>query len=866
MRCLLPCVLTLLALTMPAMAQRGDRGNPQPEVWRDMQVPPAPPLAPAEALERFQVPEGFRVELVASEPLVEDPVAMDWDAAGRMWVVEMRGFMPNVDGEGEREPIGRIVVLEDTDGDGKMDRSTAFLEGLVMPRAVAVVEESGDETAVLVGEPPNLWLCRDTDGDLVADEKEVVYDSYGRQGPVEHTDNGLLRGIDNHLYNAKSDLRLRYNQGQLDAKRTAFRGQWGIAQDDLGRLYTNHNSTWLFCDLLPAHYFTRNNYYDTGQPLERIVRTNEVFTSRVNPGINRGYQDHMLREDGRLARVTAISGVAIYRGDRYPEQYHGAAFIPEPSGNALGCFTIDELGGGVELETEHLTWPDDQWGKRELLTSTDERFRPVSAYNGPDGCIYIVDMYRGILQHKVFVTTFLRKQILERGLDTPLGLGRIYRLVPEDDRTEGMETNLRDAPSRQLVRHLSHGNGWWRDTAQRLLVQRKDEAAIEPLKSLAVHGSKAVARIHALWTLEGMGAMDRATAVAALSDPNAGVRAHALRAGEALIGSDAEGVFADAAAKLAGDESHAVRLQAMLTLGELDGQGSQRQAANEAMLSLITRYADDGRMRAAFFSGLAGRELEALRALLSRELWAQRESGYGAVVEELAAIIWRRGKPERVAALLNTIGAETDRTAWRRVAMLDGILNAEDDPDPIELASRPAALDELTGSDHEPTAERAAKVADRVTIGADDEEDAADDEPAMDEAFARRLERGEVIYQATCMACHQGDGRGQAGMAPSLRGTEWVLGPPEVPIRIVLNGLTGQIEVDGRTWNLIMPGHRESPIMTDQHTADVLTYIRQSWGNDAPPVDPETVERIREQTADRTEPWTAEELRELMDR
>ncbi|MFP6902796.1 MAG: hypothetical protein VCB81_03960, partial [Verrucomicrobiia bacterium] len=406
----------LMAAGINTSAQRGDRkGQEQPEVWRTMKVPPAPTLTPAQALKSFKLAPGFRIEIAAADPLVHDPVAMAFDADGRMWVVEMRAFMPNVDGTGEDARTGRVGVLEDTDGDGRMDKRTDFLTGLQMPRAIALVKGG-----VLVAEPPMLWFCEDTDGDLKADKKTVVLKNYASQGPVEHTDNGLMLGLDNWLYNAKSTKRLRFVDGKWVLNNTRFRGQWGITQDNYGRIYYNNNSNPLYGDLIAGHYSVRNPHHPSRHGVNvPFFNERTVWTARVNPGINRGYQKPMLR-DGHLATWTAACGPVIYRGDQYPVAMVGDAFIPEPSGNMI--------------RHQRITWKPDgtpvarnAYDKAEWLTSTDERFRPVNMVNGPDGCLYIVDMYRGILQHKHYVTSFLRKQIIERKLDAPIGLGRIYR-------------------------------------------------------------------------------------------------------------------------------------------------------------------------------------------------------------------------------------------------------------------------------------------------------------------------------------------------------------------------------------------------------------------------------------------------------
>ncbi len=585
-------------------AQRGDReGHVMEQVWRRFEVPEAPPLAPDEAMGTLRVPPGFRVELVAAEPLVEDPVAMAWDERGLLYVVEMRGFMPTVDGEGEQEPVGRVVVLEDTDGDGAMNRSGIYLDGLVSPRAIAAVAGG-----ILIGEPPNLWLCR---SEAVADElprcgsRKRLLD-YGDPDPdlLEHTENGLLWALDNWIYNAKSDRRFRLRRSvegvSIEVDPTLFRGQWGIAQDDVGRLYYNTNSRFLFADLIPADYALANpDHQPRGGGIgasERLVHDESVYSIRVNPGINRGYVDNMLRDDGRLAVTTSVSGLVVYRGDQFPGTFRGDVFVPEPAGNVVAHF--DLAPGPVEngiptLVAEHRRYGDPHWIEREFLASTDERFRPVDAKVGPDGALYVIDMYRGILQHVRYVTTYLRQYILEHGLDRPLGMGRIYRVV-WDGEGDNPAYVRREAPrlatAADRIAALSHPNGWQRDTAQRLLVENElDDTGGDALRELARSGDDSLARVHALWTLHGRGELDGETVLATLHESDPWLVAHGLRAGEETLATHAGG--RTAVVELLDSSSPEVRAQALLTLGAAAGDGVDW--AETALAERLTTRPDD---------------------------------------------------------------------------------------------------------------------------------------------------------------------------------------------------------------------------------------------------------------------------------
>ena len=469
------------------------------------------------------MPPGYHVELVASEPMIQEPVAIDWDPQGRLWAVEMPGYMNDIAGRNEHDPIGRVVVLEDADGDGRMDKRTVFADGLILARALKVLDHG-----VLVGEPPNVWLMRDTDGDLRADTKTLVTDQFGRRdGDPQNNANGLYWALDNRMYTAgQVEVHLRLKNGTFEVHQTLLRGEWGVAEDDAGRIYRNTNDSALHVDLVPTAYFARNpNLLRTRGSYERLATGNDnedlntIWPVRPNPGTNRAYQTGIDRPDGSLAMYTAVCAPLVYRGDRLPAELYGNAFVAEPAANLVSRIILSDDGGTLRARKAYDTG--------EFLASTDERFRPVYLSNAPDGTLYVVDMYRGILEHRNSLTLYLRDHILASDLVQPTGFGRIYRVVHDTTRRDTSRA-LSTASPEELVASLSHPGGWRRDTAQRLLVERGslpraggDEAAqrsanavrrvIPALVQLAGHAKEPRTRLHALWTLDGIDAIDPAS-------------------------------------------------------------------------------------------------------------------------------------------------------------------------------------------------------------------------------------------------------------------------------------------------------------------------------------------------------------------
>ncbi|MDB6064715.1 MAG: dehydrogenase [Pedosphaera sp.] len=848
-KAIIQILLFALVGLQPLGAQQGDKAGEE-QKQPSFPVPPSPSLTPEEALKTFKLAPGFRIELVASEPLIEDPVAIAFGPDGRIWVVEMRGFMPNVDGTGEDQPVGRVVVLEDTDGDGKMDKRTVFADGLVMPRGIGLVRDG-----VLVAEPPKLWFMRDRDGDGKADEKVEVAKDYGNRMSPEHTANGLIQGLDNWIYSANHTVRYRSLEEDFAHEPTAFRGQWGIAQDDFGRLFFNSNEDQLRCDLAPSSYLLRNRNYRTPMGINwQVIKDQSVWPVRVNPGVNRGYRKGQLRADGTLATFTAACGPTIYRGDNFPPEFYGNAFVCEPAGNLVKRDILMEKDGVITARRAY--------EKSEFLASTDERFRPVNAYSAPDGTLYVVDMYRGVVQHRIFVTSYLRNQIKSRALEQPLHGGRIYRVV-SDSKPRGPSPHLDKASSAELVNVLSNPNGWWRDTAQRLLVERSNPAVVPALEAKAASGSNILESIHALWTLEGMGALSRQTIIKSLTSPEPRIRATAIRLSEVFLKSGEKTELISNLVSLAQNDLDAdTQLQAAFTLGQVaDGD------AVRGMLIIAKNSSSNVLVREALITGLEGRELEFLDKLFSDPDWIRNKPGREQLVNGLARCVIAGRKAEQVEKLLGMAASQPGDAQWRRLALLDGLAAAVPAKiegkqtaryKPVRFEVEPEPIMALQRISDTKVRERMKRIGGLITWPGQPGYEPPVPVPPLTADQRTRFDEGKVLFEATCAQCHQPHGFGQEGLAPPLADSEWVLGSDRRLARIALQGAHGPIHVTGRVYDMDMPAFGGA--MTDEQVAAILTYVRRSWEHGATPVEPGTVQKVRAETAKREEAWSEAEL------
>ena len=549
----------------------------------------SPVLSARESIQKMQIEKGFRVHIVATEPLLNTPVALSFDDKGRIWVVEMENYMPDSIGTGEDQPTGKIIILSDQNADGKMDERKIFLDSLVLPRAICFIENG-----ILVAESPNLWFYEIKNDKPL--NKTLVDAAYAEGGNVEHQPNGLFRALDNWIYNAKSSKRYRKQGNKWLIERTHFRGQWGISQDDQGRLFYNNNSENLQGDYFsPGFGATNSNQSRLAGFSESIIKNNKVYPIRPNTGVNRAYMKGIIDENLKLVNFTAACGPVIFNSTLFGPDYYGNAFVAEPSANLIKRNILSNDGNLVTGKQAYVG--------REFLASTDERFRPVNLYTGPDGALYIVDMYRGIIQHKTYLTPYLKSEIKARNLTQPLNYGRIYKVMPKGKKARGVK--IPQDPSK-LIALLSHSNGWVRNKAQQILVDGKDKSQELPLRQVLKSDSQPLARVHALWTMEGLGVLKKEDVLPLLKSTDWTLRMQALSVLPSVLNRG----------------NYKELLQVLITiLGENDTlaapylaflspyiQAFDPDAANKLLLDLSKKYSSNVFISDAVISNLQNKE------------------------------------------------------------------------------------------------------------------------------------------------------------------------------------------------------------------------------------------------------------------
>ncbi|MCU0879458.1 MAG: c-type cytochrome [Pirellulaceae bacterium] len=598
------------------------------------------PLSPAESLAALHVRPGFKIELVAAEPLVVDPVAFDWGPDGRLWVVEMRDYPNGItwrkEGDEFGVPGGRVKVLTDTNGDGKYDEAKVFLDKLPFPTGVKVWRKG-----ILVTAAPDILYAEDTDGDSVADVQKVLYRGFG-EGNQQHRVNGLRWGLDNWLYvgNGDSggiiktlaaldphpnplpegeganevnvsgrDLRIRPDTGALEA--IAGQTQFGREQDDWGNWFGGNNSDPMWHYTLDERYLRRNPHV-APPPNKRQVS--------VSPGAAPVYPRSVtlarFNDENKANRFTSACSQIVYRDDLLGPEFAGNSFVCEPVHNLVHRELMSPAG------TTFTSRPDEVGS--EFLASTDSWFRPSMCRTGPDGALWVADMYRFVVEHPKWIPEeFLKNLEVRAGEDR----GRIYRIYP-DGKPPRPIARLDQMDTAGLVAALDSANGPQRDLAQQMLLWRADAAAKEPLAKLARNSSRSQTRLHALCTLDGLDGLTEDLLLAALADPHPGVRRHAVRLSEPQL--SASGKLIQAVLRMAGDDDPQVRMQVAYSLGE-----SECNSCGTRLGQILLENADDPYLVAAALSSI---KKDNIGTALARVLAAENGEPPAAIVDKLLGI------------------------------------------------------------------------------------------------------------------------------------------------------------------------------------------------------------------------------------
>ena len=528
------------------------------------------------ALHSFELPEGFRIELLAAEPLIGDPVDMEIDEDGRLYVVEMPGYPLDKSGS------GTVKLLIDGNGDGRMDSSIVFADHLVLPNSVMRWKKG-----ILVTDAPHVLYFEDTTGDGKADVRDTLLTGFALSNP-QHNLNSPLLGMDNWIYlshegavstetykkefgdtgnqiffpRRPSSPRLgvnangrsvRFKPDEFLLEETSGHSQFGHTFDQWGHHFLVGNANHIYYEVVAARYLQRNTHLPVSNVTESVSDHGdaaEVFPITENP-------QHQLLTD--VGVITSACGLTTYLGGAFPSPYdESVTFVAEPVSNLVHVDKLAPKGASFTASRiiEH----------NEFLASRDAKFRPVNLYVGPDGALYVVDYYRQIIEHP----EWMGEEVIRSGaLYNDSNRGRIYRITYNGmgpaEWTKGI--GMSKMSSGELVQRLSDKNVWWRMHAQRLLIDRRDSTITRELQSVATESSSAMGRVHALWTLDALHALPATLIAKALKDPEAGVRENAIQLAELRLPNEA-GLFTPLFS-LASDPDPKVRYQLLCTIGSI---------------------------------------------------------------------------------------------------------------------------------------------------------------------------------------------------------------------------------------------------------------------------------------------------------
>ena len=627
------------------------------------------PRSPQEEVKSFHLNDDFNIEVFVSEPNVMSPVEMVFDENGRIYAAEMLDYPADPP---PGKPARSRIRLLDTDDQGKIVRATVFAEN--------VLEVSGImpwKGGLVVTSAPDILYMKDTNGDGKADIREVLYTGFLKGDPEVRITNPRL-GMDNWIYCSNdgqeasikspkhpewqpisvggADFRFRLDGGRNLAEPASGRTEFGSTFDAWGNRFISENTTHVRHVVVPMQYLARAPLLDVGavaldisdhgRPSGRMYPLAPPPAWRVERTRLRQehyHENHMesvrpLDPSTEMAAgyFTAASGGTIYSGDQFPEKYRANLFTGDVSGNLIhrDILTPD----GVSFIASRA--PEER--EREFLAATDPWFRPCNFANAPDGNLYIMDIYREFIETPESIPETLKKMMNLWNGDTT---GRIYRLVPKNAaHKRSLKPNLGSATTPELVRNLENSNGWHRDTAHRLLTERQDATSAPLLKALLENSQFPPARIHALWVLESLSALDAPTVIKALQDPHPRVREHAVRVAEELIATSNQ--VAQALLAMTSDSDVRVQFQLAFTLGQINGE-----RAMGALAKLASQHASDRWFRIAVLSSVhdvAGQFFDRVKS--TKQLLSDPE-----FLSQLASLIGAKHDPREIAHFLSAL-------------------------------------------------------------------------------------------------------------------------------------------------------------------------------------------------------------------
>lgn len=660
------------------------------------------PLSPEESMKKLNVAKGYKVSLFASEPHVFDPVSLEFDEQGNAYVIEMPDYPYEVEpGKGH----GRIRILKDTDGDGKIDQSIIFAENVT--EATSMLPWKG---GLIVTAAPNILYLKDTNGDGKSDIREILFSGFF-QNNSEAQVTSLKLGIDNWIYanNRGQSGKVVYSKSPdatpVEVRGADFRfrldrdvfeletgpGQFGQTIDDWGHRFFTENSIHLQQAVIPWRYTHRHAFMPSSKFNVTITDHEEIMFQEIPPAYwrsERSARRNRMFKEANLNRIewaedhfTGASGGTIYNGDALPQEFYGNIFTTDVSGSLIHRDILSPSETSPVLVAKRA----ESEKNREFIYSTDTWFRPVTFSVGPDGYLYILDYYRQHIETPVSIPDDLKAEMdFMAGSD----MGRIYRLLPENGTYQGVKIDLKNATGLQLVDYLSHKNGWYRSNAQRLLLERQDKTVIPAVISLFSNSPDARTRLHALYVLEGLNALTEKIVKKSLLDSEPGVRENGIILAERYPKT------IKLLIPMVNDPSKRVALQAALSLGQFKGK-----KVIEALAEVIRKYGQNDWFRSAVISSEAGSSVEILNSLLQDNTFFNNEESWKlSFIQDLSNIIAARYNKEQFSAYLNTLSSGALSGANIQLAALKGLkagLNKNESTKELAGQLNPGSIEEV---------------------------------------------------------------------------------------------------------------------------------------------------------------------------